>query len=87
MPVAYWIPWGQIANPPLKCEGYPLPVAPDVAGHLPRNYGSRQYTSDGDAGYIVHRDFEGRRNVDDSLAFGGYSGHNFLRRDCRPGAK
>lgn len=80
---AYFIPTGQIAQPPLKCEGYPVPIAPDVAGVLPHSYGSKQYNAAGDSGYIVQRDGKRARNYDDSLAFGGVSGHNFLRRDVR----
>jgi hypothetical protein len=87
MPVAYYIPRGQIYDPPTHHEGYPTPIAPDMASKLPRHFGSRVGTSTGSAGYTVQREPKPGFSYDDSLAFGGVSGYNFLRRDCKPGAK
>jgi len=87
LPVQYFIPIGQIVDPGSKPEGYPLPFEASEAGELPRYFGSKVYNSGGDSGYIVGREYAQRYSYDDSLAFGGVSGYNFLRRDCKPGAK
>ena len=87
MPTQYFIPLGQIVDPPTKPEGYPLPFEADFKGELPRYFGSKVYTGTGYTGYIVPRTYSDTRSYDDSLAFGGVSGFNFLRRDCKPGAK
>jgi len=87
LPTHYFIPLGQIVDPGSKPEGYPLPFENDTAGNLPQFFGSKEYNSKGDTGFIVQRSFSDARSYDDSLAFGGVSGYNFLRRDCKPGAK
>lgn len=87
MPVAYWIPRGQIRGMYVKPQGFPLPIAPDLAGQLPQMYGSRHFTNNGSNEDGAPEYHLPGLAPDNSLAFGGYSGHNFLRRDCKPGAK
>ena len=86
LPAQYFIPFGNIIDPGSKPEGYPLPFESDAAGELPRYFGSKVYNARGDTGYIVAREYSDTRSYDDSLAFGGVSGYNFLRRDCKYGA-
>jgi len=87
LPTQYFIPFGQIIDTGSKPEGYPLPFEADYKGELPRFFGSHVYTGTGYTGYIVPTRYTDTRSYDDSLAFGGVSGYNFLRRDCKPGAK
>jgi hypothetical protein len=87
LPTHYFIPVGQIVDTGVKPEGYPLPFENDVKGELPRYFGSKMYNGEGDSGYIVQRNYQGGYSYDDSLAFGGVNGYNFLRRECKPGAK
>jgi hypothetical protein len=87
MPTAYFIPVGNIVDTGVKPEGYPLPFENDVKGELPRYFGSKVYTGTGYTGYIVPRTYTDTRNTDDSLSFGGVSGHNFLVRNTKIGGK
>jgi hypothetical protein len=82
MPVAYFIPRGQIKQEfdPIVHEGWPLSVQRDHAGQLPAHYGRTLYKP-GYAGFVPRYAYSNEPNVHDSLAFGGYPGHDFLRRD------
>ena len=86
LPDVYWIGRGNIVNyPRAKPEGYPLPIAADIKGQLPRSFGAKVWQHDGDEGehIVQHGQNKRARSTDDSISFGGVSGRNFLVRNAK----